>query len=1012
MLEKLSFFLDQFLKKVDIKRLLKFAFYSSTIAILVLALSAITIEKISYESQKNLIETVVKMDSAIKQLNNTITAFIRRNTDITLSESIADLDAIQNRKELENEFNNDLMIIEDLLKPDKNFNLINDFKDLFNKFINVDIELFKKQELLITLNNDLQLNNQALEDYVHEIIDAVDSASGKIKLKASRSRLAISKAFNAQGGNLTNIDSTLLESLLGQQKRVEKASHQVQLSALQIVQLSRKLSQLNNRDALVSVKDNEIAQEISQIKISLNILSANLKNFPDLMNDVTRVNTALKNLVKILIEDKFSIYNLRTQNLELKAEIESHLNNEVHQYASAMVDMVDKMEDYLDKNIANNIKHTEKITKISYVIIFIVSVFVVVFITTILRTLRHRINYPLSLIGKTVDELTQGKLASRLNEKNFAKDEFWLVAKTFNQFAERNESLINDLSTARDALHENEQRLQAILENALVGIAHLVDRRFVSVNHRFEEMFGYERNSIKGLRTEILFSSQNDFEVVGEQAYSSFRDGSTYRSEWLVQHKNGDEFWCAISAKSIVDGKPELGTIWLYEDISERKRTEEQLRTLANYDMLTGLPNRSLFMDRLHNYIDLAKRQNQMIAVMFIDLDRFKQVNDSLGHEAGDKLLKAVANRLNTCVRSSDTVARLGGDEFTIIMVGLSNKMIPARTADKIIQIMSTPILIDDQEISISPSIGISMYPADGKNVAELVRNADAAMYHAKKQGRNNYQFYADEMNAESLNKLTLETRLHRAIENNEFELYFQKQFNVLKNKLVGYEALIRWHDESGETIPPDVFIPILEDTGMISTVGEWILYEACRCTDILLQHTPNPIRMSINLSARQFQNTNLLIQIENAITKYNLKPGDIALEITETILMTGSQFSQGMLHQLHETGCKIVLDDFGTGYSSLAYLKRFPIDTIKIDRSFIRDILTDPSDAAICDAIRAMAESMNMEVIAEGVETKEQLDYLIANGFSIVQGYYFGKPEPMPFFEPTEKQTKLTLIK
>ena len=618
----------------------------------------------------------------------------------------------------------------------------------------------------------------------------------------------------------------------------------------------------------------------------------------------------------------------------------------------------------------------------------------------------------MSLIGGTVTELSQGNLTSRLNEQDFAKDEFLLVANTFNNFAERNEELINELSTAHDALQENEQRLHAILENALVGIAHLVDRRFVSVNQRFEEMFGYDRNSIKGLRTEILFSSQSDFEEVGGEAYPNFRDGSTYRSEWLVRHKNGNEFWCAISAKSIVDGKPELGTIWIYEDISERKRTEEQLRTLANFDTLTGLPNRSLFMDRLDNYIDLAKRQKQMIAVMFIDLDRFKQVNDSLGHETGDRLLKAVADRLSSCVRRSDTVARLGGDEFTIVMVGVTNKMIPAKTANKIITVLKNPILIDDREISISPSIGISMFPNDGTVVTELIRNADAAMYHAKNEGRNNYQFYADEMNAESLNRLTLETQLRHAIDKNQFELHFQKQFNAMQNTLVGFETLLRWNNDLGESIPPDIFIPILEDTGLINTVGKWVIFEACRCTSLLLKNNSKPFRMSINISALQFQNKNLPIHIEGAIDRYNLKPENIEIEITETVLMTGSHFSQGILQSLHGMGIRIVLDDFGTGYSSLAYLKRFPIDAIKIDRSFIRDILTDPSDAAICDAIRAMAESLNIEVIAEGVETKEQLDYLLANGFNIVQGFYLGKPEPISVLAPGETKTSLKVVK
>ncbi len=345
-------------------------------------------------------------------------------------------------------------------------------------------------------------------------------------------------------------------------------------------------------------------------------------------------------------------------------------------------------------------------------------------------------------------------------------------------------------------------------------------------------------------------------------------------------------------------------------------------------------------------------------------------------------------------------------------MIDIKNETNPERTALKIIQALKEPMIINGHEISISPSIGISMYPNDGISVADLLRNSDAAMYHAKELGRNNYQFYTNEMNSGSLNKLTLESRLRRAIENDEFELFFQKQFNIVTNKTIGYEALIRWRDNNGKIIPPNKFIPILEDTGMINTVGEWVISEACRCASLLFKNNPHSIKMAINLSARQFQNKYLLQHVENALNKYKIMPGNIELEITETVLMTSSKFSQKMINELHEMGCHIVLDDFGTGYSSLAYLKQFPIDTLKIDRSFIRDILTDPSDAAICNAISAMAKSLNVKVIAEGVETPEQLDYLLANGFTSVQGYLFGKPVPLSKLIPDKKETKLKLIK
>ena len=1012
MTRNISQYVGLTLEKANIKQLLQFIVFSCSAAIIILALSTILIEKFSYDSQRELVNDVLSIESLIKSINNTISSLIIRDVNIELAEDIKTLANLSDKTLLENKFKHDFELLNELLPSDENKLLINNYNESFVQFLRVDDELYVRKEKIINLKNELQINEIALEYTVSEIVDAVDRVSGKIKLEASRARLQLKNNLSSSDQLSLLTDSLSLERLLGQQRRVEDASNQVQLAATKIIQLSQKLTKTTNKDALIDVRDNQVAQQLSSINLALNALSAELNNYPELMSDIARVSSALNQLINILIKNERSIYNLWKQYLELNLIIENNLKEEVKDHTDLMVKTTREIENYLNNVIDENKKKTNKVTKLSYIIIICISLTVLVFIITILRNLRHRINYPLKLIGHAVNNLTRGRLRARLYVEDFVNDEFSLLAESFNTFAERNEQLFNELSTTYDALLENEHRLNAVLENALVGIVHLKDRKFISVNNKFEEMFGYERDKIAGMKTEIIFPSIQDFDEVGRQAYKKLRENNNYNGEWIVKHKDGREFWCAISAKSIEDGKPENGTIWLYEDITERKQNEEQLTMLANFDTLTSLPNRALFMDRLENYISLAERKEQMISVMFIDLDRFKQVNDSLGHEVGDKLLKSVAKKLIKCVRSSDTVARLGGDEFTIIMTDIKNELIPERTAIKIIQSFKESIKIDGQDIGISPSIGISMYPEDGVSVADLLRNSDAAMYYAKQLGRNNYQFYNNEMNSETLNKLTLESRLRHAVKNNDFELYFQKQFNVIKDKVIGYEALIRWRTESGEIIPPDHFIPVLEDTGMINSVGEWVISEACRYASLLLQKHSQPVTVAINLSARQFQNKNLLRHIDNSINKYKLRPSDLELEITETVLMTGSKSNKSMINELHEMGCQIVLDDFGTGYSSLAYLKQFPIDIIKIDRSFIRDILTDPSDAAICNAIRAMAESLNVQVIAEGVETKEQLDYLLANGFNTVQGYFYGKPEPGRKIISKENETKLKLIK
>ena len=381
---------------------------------------------------------------------------------------------------------------------------------------------------------------------------------------------------------------------------------------------------------------------------------------------------------------------------------------------------------------------------------------------------------------------------------------------------------------------------------------------------------------------------------------------------------------------------------------------------------------------------------------MFIDLDRFKQVNDSLGHDAGDKLLQGIAERLTESVRASDTVARLGGDEFVILLTALHDSDIAGKHAQKVINILSKPVLVNNQEIIISPSIGISLFPNDGYDDIQLLKNADSAMYHAKSAGRNNYQFYTEEMNDRALHRLTLERKLRQAAERNDFKIYFQPFVKTQGQEIVGYEALIRWRDENKELVPPVEFIPILEETGLIKSVGEWVFERACENIKMINDSLGSEYRVSINLSARQFQQVDIVKIIENILDRKKLHPSYVDVEITESLLMEGLEKNKRTLFALHDLGVQISLDDFGTGYSSLAYLKQFPIDKLKIDKSFVRDILQDPSDAAICEAILAMAISLDIEVIAEGVETYEQLNYLAERNCQYAQGYLFGKPEPV----------------
>jgi diguanylate cyclase (GGDEF)-like protein/PAS domain S-box-containing protein len=428
-------------------------------------------------------------------------------------------------------------------------------------------------------------------------------------------------------------------------------------------------------------------------------------------------------------------------------------------------------------------------------------------------------------------------------------------------------------------------------------------------------------------------------------------------------------------------------------DISERKQAEEMIRHLAYHDSLSGLPNRMLFHDRFGQALAVAHRNDEMLAMLFLDLDRFKTINDTLGHAVGDLLLKGVAERLSSCLGEGDTLARLGGDEFMILLCGLHNIEEAAKYAERILQVVRPSFRFDDQELHITTSIGISFYPHDGKDADTLIKNSDIALYRAKAHGRDNFKMYTPAMNERAFEKLSLENSLRGALERQEFLLHYQPQVSLRTGRIVGAEALLRWQRPGGQNLSPDDFIAIAEDTGLIVPLGEWVLRTACSQNKLWQVAGLPRLHVGVNLSARQFHQQSLMRSIARILEETGLNPRYLDLELTESTVMIDSEAATETLKELKSKGIQISIDDFGTGYSSLNRLKRFPITSLKIDKSFVRDCLTDPDDAAIVAAIISLAHSMNLRVIAEGVELKGQLEFLRSLKCDAAQGSIVGVP-------------------
>ncbi|CUI03756.1 EAL domain-containing protein [Massilia sp. P8910] len=550
-----------------------------------------------------------------------------------------------------------------------------------------------------------------------------------------------------------------------------------------------------------------------------------------------------------------------------------------------------------------------------------------------------------------------------------------------------------DVTERREA--EEKLRLSAtVLEHIADAVVVIdVDLGVVAVNPAFTRITGFSESDAVG-KDVRLTRSPTENAAVYQQMWAELGQAGFWRGERWDTRKNGDVYlqWLTVSAVRDDHGVT-THYVAVFSDITKAKQSQEQLDHMAHHDSLTALPNRLLFHDRLLHALKRAARDGQRLAVLFIDLDRFKNVNDTLGHHVGDELLKQVAAALQGKLREGDTLARLGGDEFIVLLENVSGQSGAGQVAEKLMAMFEQPFIVSDYELFVTGSVGISVFPDDAADLNMLIRNADVAMYQAKARGRNGYQFYAPSMTGEGVERLRLEALLRRSIDKNEIFLNYQPQVEIDSGRLVGVEALVRWHNPELGNVPPVRFIPLAEDTGFINQLGKWVLDEACRQMirwEAAGLHVP---KIAVNLSVKQFERGSIVNMVADILKETGLAPQRLQLEVTESVIMnTGDALV--FINDLHSIGVGLAIDDFGTGYSSLAYLKQLPVQTLKIDRSFIKDISTDVNDEAIAIAIIQLGKSMNLSVIAEGVETEEQAAFLLRHGCNLAQGYLYSRPE------------------
>jgi diguanylate cyclase (GGDEF)-like protein/PAS domain S-box-containing protein len=609
----------------------------------------------------------------------------------------------------------------------------------------------------------------------------------------------------------------------------------------------------------------------------------------------------------------------------------------------------------------------------------------------------------LLILKKPFDAVEVYQLASTLTAKwQMAQDAALKMARLEDAVEQRtgelraaNEALQRDL--VRRQRNEAELKLAASVYLNTMDAVMIIDpqRRVVSVNPAFVDLTGYTSEQALGQASSLLHSERQTADFYDQQWAALVRDGR-WQGELWSRHRDGQAFlaWVTIVMVPDRDGRPER-YVCVFHDLTELRRKDESIRHMAFHDSLTGLPNRALLHDRLGQAIAIAQRDKELLGLMFIDLDRFKAVNDSFGHETGNSLLKEVAHRLRKCVRKSDTVARLGGDEFVVLLRRVEVPQNYGVVAQKIINSLSQPVHLEGHEMQVGASIGIACYPDDGLEAVDLTKHADAAMYAAKAAGRGTYRYFQPAMTAKAAQRLQLEMQLRNAVPNRELELFYQPKVSLNTRRACGVEALVRWRHPVLGLVPPMDFIPLAEATGIIEQLGDWVLEEACRQSRAWADQGLGRIQIAVNISARQLQGDGLVDRIAALTQQHGIQPSDLEVELTESVLMANPQEISGVLTRLRELGVVVAVDDFGTGYSSLAYLRRLPIDVLKIDRTFVMNADRDEGDAQVVKLILALGQALKLAIVAEGVETEGQAEFLRASGCTTAQGYLFSRPQP-----------------
>lgn len=560
-------------------------------------------------------------------------------------------------------------------------------------------------------------------------------------------------------------------------------------------------------------------------------------------------------------------------------------------------------------------------------------------------------------------------------------------------YIQKLESILNERDTAlkesRKSLSIAERIIEASIDSIMVCNG---NGAILSVNPAFTQLTGYTASEAIGENASLLSSGLHD-KAFYQSMWHSIKHKGRWQGEILNKKKNGDIYSEWLSIVCLVDSDNEEALYAaIFSDITERKQNESRIHSLAFYDELTGLPNRRLFSDRFDIALSTAHRNHQLAAVLFLDLDRFKQINDNLGHKIGDELLKVASERLNRCIKEGDTVSRFGGDEFVVLLTEMTEVKDIIKVVERISYVLSIPYELDEKELHVTSSIGVAIYPDDGKNIDTLLKHADTAMYDAKDSGRNSYKLYSEEMNTASMERLILQNCLQSALKKDEFELFYQLKVHASKQKIVGMEALIRWKNEKLGQVSPGKFITAAEELGLIVDIDLWVLMQACQQRKQWLERGYDCGPISVNISPVHF-NHDLLYSIEKTLEATDLPANLLEIEVTENCFIENIDRAQSMLSQIHQLGVSIALDDFGTGYSSLSYLSKLSIDVLKIDASFIAKIPEDIQQCQIVNSIIAMAQALNLKLVAEGVETLEQVEYLTNRGCHICQGYLFSQP-------------------